>query len=282
MKPEDHLLILSVNRAIGAARLAVSEIFSIEEGYRSSAEAEEPNCELDGHKANLEYYIEKIFRESSMLAERLQMPLLAKKIASVRSSFEDLSATEASDFDIVHVSPALQAAVEHFRSIEEMADTSELGGMEVFRTILENSAKIIQDAGVAPKKEADVQNAIFTVLRYAFRDAQREIKLQKILKEYRMDFGIPSLKAAAEYKFVDSLQEARGCLDGIYTDMKGYGGTHDWQSFFAVIYMTGPFLHQKDVDLEFKLVRADFNWTPIVITGPGRRTAKAGDLGSPT
>ncbi|KWI87175.1 hypothetical protein WM08_17215 [Burkholderia ubonensis] len=278
MKLEDHLLILSVNRAIEAARLAVTDIVSVQESFSSQKDVDVPNRELDDHKANLEYCIEKIFRESSMLAERLQMPLLAKKIAGARSSFEDLDfvgCRESGDFEVEHFSPALQAAVAHFRSIEEMVDATDLGGMQVFRTILENSAKIIEDAEVEPTKEADVQNAIFTVLRYAFRDAQREVKLQKILKEYRMDFGIPSLKAAAEYKFVDSPQKARSCLDGIYTDMKGYGGTHDWQSFFAVVYMTGPFLHQKDVDLEFKLVGADFNWTPIVVVGPGRRTAKA-------
>jgi hypothetical protein len=83
------------------------------------------------------------------------------------------------------------------------------------------------------------------------------------------------LTAAAEYKFIDSQQKAKNSLDEIYADMKGYVGLYDWRSFYAVFYMTSPFYTQKDVDEEFRLVRAELSWTPIVVVGQGARVAKA-------
>ncbi len=80
--------------------------------------------------------------------------------------------------------------------------------------------------------------------------------------------------AAAEYKFIDSMAEAKTALDGIYADMRGYSGHHAWRSFYAVLYMTGNFYTQADVDHEFRLVKADLNWTPLVVVGPGARKAK--------
>jgi hypothetical protein len=35
--------------------------------------------------------------------------------------------------------------------------------------------------------------------------------------------------------------------------------------------MTDAFYTQKDVDEEFRLVRADLSWTPMVIVGKGSR-----------
>jgi hypothetical protein len=58
------------------------------------------------------------------------------------------------------------------------------------------------------------------------------------------------------------------------TDMRGYAGHHAWLSFYAVLYMTENFYNQADVDHEFRLVKADRNWTPLVVVGPGTRKAK--------
>lgn len=85
--------------------------------------------------------------------------------------------------------------------------------------------------------------------------------------------GVKSLMAAAEYKFVTSRIELKKALDEVYTDMKGYGGRYDWRSFYAVFYMTEPFFHQKDIDEEFRLVKSELSWTPIVVVGPGSRAA---------
>ena len=87
----------------------------------------------------------------------------------------------------------------------------------------------------------------------------------------KFDMGVVSLKAVAEFKFVDSAADAKSALDHIYTDMKGYSGSSDWRSFYAVFYMTGPFLLQKDLDANFRLSNADRHWMAIAVQGPGTR-----------
>jgi hypothetical protein len=59
-------------------------------------------------------------------------------------------------------------------------------------------------------------------MSFSFRDVTREIPVPKIFKTYKPDIGVPSLMVAAEYKFIDSHQEAKNALDEIYADMKGY------------------------------------------------------------
>jgi hypothetical protein len=51
--------------------------------------------------------------------------------------------------------------------------------------------------------------------------------------------------------------------------MKGYNGNPEWRTFFAVLYITKPILHQKRVEAEFSSVRAETNWIPIIVNGPG-------------
>jgi hypothetical protein len=50
--------------------------------------------------------------------------------------------------------------------------------------------------------------------------------------------------------------------------MKGYSGHPDWRNFYAVLYQKGPFFTKDDVAEIFREVRANVNWTPIVLNGP--------------
>jgi hypothetical protein len=55
---------------------------------------------------------------------------------------------------------------------------------------------------------------------------------------------------------------------------RGYYGHPEWRTFFAVIYTTDTLLHQKKLEEEFRGVKADVNWTPIIVVGKGGRGAK--------
>ena len=80
--------------------------------------------------------------------------------------------------------------------------------------------------------------------------------------------------AAAQYKFIDSHADAKKALDETYADIKGYSGRYDWRSFYAIFYMTRPFYSQKAADEEFRLVKAELSWIPIVVVGAGGRTTE--------
>jgi hypothetical protein len=102
----------------------------------------------------------------------------------------------------------------------------------------------------------------------------REIPVGQLLKTYKPELGVRSLMAAAEYKFASSEAEVKKSLDEIYADMRGYYGHPEWRTFFAVIYTTDTLLHQKKLEEEFRGVKADVNWTPIIVVGKGGRGAK--------
>ena len=86
--------------------------------------------------------------------------------------------------------------------------------------------------------------------------------------------GIKSLKIAIEYKFADSIQDLKTCVDGIYTDLIGYDGSEDWTNFYAVIYQTDHFMTEDQIlqDLDFKKLK--HNWKLILVYGRGSRTPK--------
>jgi hypothetical protein len=209
------------------------------------------------------------------LAERLGLPLLRKEIAKAREKIENLTHVIRHPDDFTYHSPPLQIARDYFESLRTLTQGRDITGLGVFENILQNAGKIVKELGIEPTNEKHVRDALRKVLSFAFPDVVKEIPLEKTLKMYRPDIGVTSLMAAAEVKFATTKEEATAAIDGIYSDMKGYSGRDEWRSFYAVIYMTEPFYSQKDVEREFRLVKAELSWTPFVVIGPGAPASKA-------
>lgn len=223
----------------------------------------------------LVYFIEKAFRDVGILAERLGLPLHARKIAQDREGITHLGNTYV-DLDAnTFVSAPLQIAWNHFESLRTMTQGRDITGLGVFENILQSAGNIFATRNTEPANETAISNALREVLCFAFPGQVRVNPIEKSLKTYYPDIGVTSLMAAAEVKFATKKAEATAALDGIYADMKGYSGRDEWRSFYAVIYMTKPFYTQKDVDREFKLVKAEYSWTPFVVLGPGERKKKS-------
>lgn len=281
MEIEEQLLAASIRNTIGDADRALVKYFHVSEGNTAeNVEEGEHADELAGATLHLQFLIEKAFRDTAILAERLGLPKYRKDIMRKMRSFRDLADTEVTPWDVMFHSPPLAAARSLYGSLAVMTEGREVTGLGVFETILANTPKIIDRAGLSPSSEAEVREAVREVLQFSFRDVVREIPIAKNLKVYKPDIGVRSLMAAAEYKFIDSAAEAKAALDGIYADMRGYSGHHEWRSFYAVLYMTAPFYTQKDVDAEFELVKADLSWKPMVLVGPGQRKGKSSPVGA--
>jgi hypothetical protein len=276
MGSEEQLLAASIRDTIAKARQAQRKLFHLCEA--STLQNIDHGAHADAlHEAQetLAFYIEKAFRDISILAERLGLPLFRADVVEKRKSFTDLSALVPTPYDVMLQSEPLDAARDLFDSLATMTEGRAVTGIGIFETLLENTPKIMDASGILPKTEAEIRKQVLKALSFCFRDVVREIPFPKNIKSYRPDIGVRSLMAAAEYKLVDSQQKAKNSLDEIYADMKGYGGRYDWRSFYAVFYMTAPFYTQKDFDEEFRLVRAELSWTPIVVVGHGARVAKA-------
>jgi hypothetical protein len=281
MALEEQLLTASIEQTFAEARKAERHLSRLTYlNTQDNVDEGEHADDLREAEGVLEYYVEKTFRDVGILAERLGLPLLAKEIARARAEIKKLSEIDLDPGEMEFHCGPLGEVRKYFDSLECMTRGRAVTGLSVFETILENTPKIIDDAALSPSKEAQVRKEILRILRYSFRDVVREIPFPKNIKVYKPDIGVPSLMAAAEYKFVDSKEEAKKSLDEVYADMRGYGGRYDWRSFYAVFYMTGPFYNQKDVDEEFRLVKAELSWTPIVVVGPGKRKQRPGSLGA--
>jgi hypothetical protein len=111
----------------------------------------------------------------------------------------------------------------------------------------------------------------YRTLIHVFPDTGREVPIAKVSKCYKPDIGVPSLKAAIEFKFADTDAELKKSIGGIYEDVAGYGGSEDWRHFYAVFYMTDAFITQHQVEAEFKVSKVDRQWKPIVVQGRGSR-----------
>jgi hypothetical protein len=275
MALEEQLLTAALVNTFHEARSILQKLYDL--GPASSLEqAELSSEERDQANYLLSYYVEKGFRDVGILAERLGLPLLRREIAQARAQITDLTATTHYPDDFTLDSGPLQIARDYFDSLQTMTQGRDITGLGIFENILQNAGKIIKAQKLTPKNEREIRAALRAVLSFAFPDVVKEIPIAKSLKTYRPDIGVTSLMAAAEVKFATTKEEAKAALDGIYADMKGYSGRYDWRSFYAVIYMTEPFYSQKDVEREFRLVKAELSWTPFVVLGPGARQRNPG------
>lgn len=108
---------------------------------------------------------------------------------------------------------------------------------------------------------------------HVFPDTVREVPIPKVTKTDKAAIGIRSIKSAIEFKFVDSEQEAKTAIGGIYEDVCGYEGSEEWKNFYAVSYMTDHFFTLQHIEAEFQDSNITAKWKPILIYGKGSRKA---------
>lgn len=135
-----------------------------------------------------------------------------------------------------------------------------------FEQLLRDTAVFMHRRGVQPKNEADIQKVMDELLYAAFIDYSPQVPIAGIIKNFKPDGGVRSIKAAVEFKFVRSPQEMRGAVSGILEDTAGYRGSADWVRFYSVIYMTGPYESEARFDEELRRAEAPA-WTPILVNG---------------
>jgi hypothetical protein len=90
------------------------------------------------------------------------------------------------------------------------------------------------------KSEADVQRIIWTVLRPTFPDLVDEDFLPKFgAKNYKPDFGIPSLRLLIEAKYVSGSKTVAEIQDELHADIIGYReSTSEYSAIIFFVYDT--------------------------------------------
>jgi len=233
-------------------------------------------------KGDDSYYEEALQDHVRSIQVRLEFAYEALGLTSLLTAFHTGFEPHREHLTAVYISalgspysPSLDYLGTYFRplqaSVPAHQDAGTVAEIQRLERILLGTPKLVKDRGLEPQNEKDVRKAMYDLLIHPYPDTVREIPISKQSKVYKPDIGVPSLKAAVEYKFADSEKELKKALGGIYEDVGGYGGSEDWKTFFAVIYTTEPFLTQAQVDAEFKMSKVDRSWKPLLVVGRGAR-----------
>jgi hypothetical protein len=158
--------------------------------------------------------------------------------------------------------------------VKEESEFENKNSEMLLEQILRGTPKILTDREIEPSNEAEVRNEVYKILIHVFPDTVREIPIAKVSKTYKPDIGIKRLKSAIEYKFVDSANDSKVAIGGVFEDIQGYEGSEDWTTFYVVIYMTDNFMTQDQVEAEFTLSKVPHHWKPMVVFGKGKRKKK--------
>jgi hypothetical protein len=157
---------------------------------------------------------------------------------------------------------------------DEIKESTKLEQVILLERILKGTPKIIKDHQLDPKNETIIKAEVYKHLIHVFPDTIKELSIFKSFKTFKPDLGIKSLKIAIEYKFADSIQDLKTCIDGIYTDLIGYDGSEDWTNFYAVIYQTDHFMTDDQIFQELDFKKLKHNWKLILVHGRGSRNPK--------
>jgi hypothetical protein len=88
-----------------------------------------------------------------------------------------------------------------------------------------------------PLNETDVHKRIEGILRCLFPDLKHKPRLNKPIKNFEPDTGLPSIRTLIEFKFISEKPQAKTIVDEVLADTRGYI-SREWERFIYVIYET--------------------------------------------
>jgi len=155
-------------------------------------------------------------------------------------------------------------AVRSFFPIEEKTRVAK----DLLRVIRDIHYVITDKAiyGVPPRNEKDVHVRIEGVLKCLYPDLKNKPALNKPIKNFEPDTGIPSIDTLIEYKFISRAGDVSRIADQILADTRGYV-SKDWKHFLYVVYETKRFKREsewKEMLLQSEVSR---NSSIVVLSG---------------
>lgn len=249
---------------------AISELETLYMFY--SSKSMEQEAEKEYQEDRLKYFIKIIDLKIQFALEYLRLPRFLEKYINGYQKFSaKLGNIEIDGYGDYPYSPALEFQRDYVTVINSFSSDNPRNKIIDLERILLGTPKIINDNKLIPSNEAEINRTLYNFLIHPFPDTVRDIPIAKVTKTYKPDFGIKSLEAAIEYKFVDNEIDAKKVLGEIYEDIHGYEGSKDWKIFYAVIYMTEPFYTLDQIKAEFEMAKVNHSWKPILVTGKGKR-----------
>jgi DpnII restriction endonuclease len=127
-----------------------------------------------------------------------------------------------------------------------------------------------------PSDEGEVHARIEAVLRCVFPDLLTKPQITKPIKNFEPDTGLRSVRTLIEYKFVESLQDAKRVSDEILADTRGYV-SGDWDRFIYVVYETKRVKRESEWENLMRSSGVGENARVIVISGEEPKSKRKHD-----
>lgn len=261
---------LQLHNAVAVLRQGMRAAWSTASDYEAALCSHPSDPEV--YEQRLLQQMEGLYVHVAFLLEALQLPAL---LADFKRDFERFRRAKEIELALDEFGNPYPLALKYLAAYAKLlvaATSSEsLADLPLLERILQGTPRLLKGRGIKPCKECEVRNALYETLIHVFPGTVRDIPIAKVSKCYKPDIGVPSLKAAVEFKFCDSDEELKRAIGGVYEDVVAYAGSADWQHFYAVFYMTDAFMTQPQVEAEFNLSRVDRRWRPLLVQGLGAR-----------
>jgi hypothetical protein len=201
-------------------------------------------------ESRLEYQFEdlsqRLFIQTQLFIEKKELPIFLedfrKKISPFLQSKKALLEGDYHEEAGEAVSTMLNHYWDFLSGFYEFEYNNEalmkLSGLTYLENVLGQTAVILKQRSITPKKETDVTRGVIQVVKNVFLDhaAPKQAFIKKA-QGYVPDILVPSLYAAVEYKYGESEKKLVATLNEILIDVHGYDKNPDYHNFYAVFYV---------------------------------------------
>lgn len=196
--------------------------------------------EYDVPEMQIEYYIEAAFIHTLVLLDKLNLPRTYEQVQEALKKAKKegfLKSKHGVD------NPYLCWSAEIYGFLQAIANSYNIHPFSSFIikdiiSILRSTLYSITDKKIfknPPKNEGEVHTRIEAVLKCVFSDIRHKPSINKPIKKFEPDTGLPSVMTLIEYKFISNLKDAKRVSDEVLADTRGYF-SRDWKHFIYVIY----------------------------------------------
>jgi hypothetical protein len=250
----------NIDEILGAIRASLSEV--------SNATYNPGAC--DDPSGEIKYFLERAFLQTRLLLEAYNLPRMLDALESLHNSAKTDYLKTAMDVDGDEYS-VWGAKLYNFLDALKIVYAGNPSG-SVTKDIIEilrGTQYAITDPKCftcPPKSESDVHVRIEAVLRCLFPDLLTKPSIPKAIKSFEPDTGLPSVRTLIEYKFVESLGDAKRVSDEILADTRGYT-SKDWDKTIYVVYETRRVKRESEWEHLLRSSGVGNNVRVVVISG---------------
>lgn len=204
-----------------------------EDRYRGREDYDVPEMQID-------YYIESAFIHTLVLLDKLNLSRTYEQVRDVFDKAQE-KGFRASQQGVDE--PYLQWSAEIYGFLQAIGNSynvhpfSNLVSKDII-SILRATLYSITDKNIfdkPPARESEVHSRIEAVLKCVFPDLRHKPSINKSIKNFEPDTGLPSVRTLIEYKFISNQNDAKRVSDEVLADTRGYF-SRDWERFIYVIY----------------------------------------------